>query len=68
MEESYVNGVLNGELKEFYKNGKVFEEANFKNGQATGTIKQYDQSGKLVQKIKASQNFQKYLILAIPVQ
>jgi len=47
-EENYVNGVLNGESKTYYLNGKTTEFSHFKNGKLHGNLKRYADNGILL--------------------
>jgi len=47
-EENYENGLLNGESKTFYKDGKVTELSHFKNGKLDGNVKRYASNGTLI--------------------
>ncbi len=40
-------GISNGIHKEYYPNGKVKSEANYKNGKVEGILKEYYESGRL---------------------
>ncbi|WP_456376758.1 toxin-antitoxin system YwqK family antitoxin [Lutibacter sp.] len=47
-EENYKNGVLNGESKTYYLNGKITEFSHFKNGKLHGSLKRYADNGILL--------------------
>lgn len=48
-EAYYVNDTLNGEQRDYYPNGQVQAEVNFKNGNENGSLKAYDTVGNLFQ-------------------
>ena len=47
-EESYMNGLLNGEAKTYYASGKITEILNYKNGKLHGNIKRFADNGNLL--------------------
>ena len=47
-EKPYNLGQLNGELKEYYPNGKLKEQTNYINNEKHGESKFYNESGKLI--------------------
>jgi antitoxin component YwqK of YwqJK toxin-antitoxin module len=47
-EENYKNGLLNGEAKTFYKDGKITEILHYKNGKLHGNVKRYASNGTLI--------------------
>lgn len=47
-EENYENGLLNGEVKTYYKSGKLTEELHYKNGKLNGSLKRYSSEGVLL--------------------
>ncbi|WP_457616073.1 toxin-antitoxin system YwqK family antitoxin [Lutibacter sp.] len=47
-EENYTNGVLNGESKTYYKDGKVTEILHYKDGKLHGNLKRYASNGVLL--------------------
>ena len=47
-EESYSNGLLNGEAKTYYVSGKITEILNYKNGKLHGNIKRFADNGNLL--------------------
>jgi len=47
-EEMYENGVLHGESKTYFKNGKITEVLNYKNGKLYGNVKRYADNGNLL--------------------
>lgn len=48
-EENYSNGLLNGESKTFYKNGKITEILQYTDGLLDGNIKQFSDEGILLE-------------------
>jgi len=48
IEENYKNGVLEGEYKAYYKNGKMNEFLNYENGLLHGNTKRYADNGVLL--------------------
>lgn len=50
-EEFYQNGLLAGDYKIYYINGKLTEWSVYKNGQLNGTSKRYSEDGVLVEEI-----------------
>ena len=51
MEENYVDGVLNGELKIFYNDGKLTKLAHFKDGKLHGNSKKYSPKSILLEDV-----------------
>jgi antitoxin component YwqK of YwqJK toxin-antitoxin module len=45
--ENYVNGIENGEAKEYFQNGKLHQEGNYKNGKEDGLWKEWYSTGQL---------------------
>ena len=43
-----VNGKLDGELKEWWPNGKLWVHCTFKNGLLNGEYKEWSEDGKLI--------------------
>ncbi len=50
-EENYINGKLNGILKNYYANGNLTEETFYKNGQKNGLSKIYTEKGILIEEV-----------------
>lgn len=50
-EEHYLDGKLNGMLKNYYPNGKVTEETYYKNGKKEGVSKKFSDDGILIEEI-----------------
>ena len=48
-EEHYVDGIMNGVCRRYYRNGTLEEEYTAVNGQPEGPYKRYDRNGKLIQ-------------------
>ncbi len=48
VEENYVNGILDGLYKSYYKNGKVNEILNYKAGKLNGPAKRYADNNNLI--------------------
>ncbi len=48
IEENYIDGILNGDYKVFYKDGKLTEIKHYKNGILDGNSKKYNPKGILV--------------------
>lgn len=46
--EHYSNGILNGEAKTYYRNGKITESLNYKNGNLEGNVKRFSDEGVLL--------------------
>lgn len=47
-EESYVNGLLDGEVKTYYSFGKITEILNYRNGKLHGNTKRFADNGNLL--------------------
>jgi len=47
-EENYLNGLLNGESKTYYKSGEITEILFYANGKLHGNAKRYDINGTLI--------------------
>ncbi|MDX1445530.1 toxin-antitoxin system YwqK family antitoxin [Lishizhenia sp.] len=47
--ESFVNGILDGTKKEFYKDSKIKREVNYKMGELHGAFKTYGEDGTLLE-------------------
>ena len=47
-EENYTEGILNGESKTYYKNGKLTEHLFYKNGKLNGRFRRYADNGNLL--------------------
>lgn len=47
-EEHYNNGILEGEAKTYYRNGKITESLHYKNGKLEGNIKRFSDEGILL--------------------
>ncbi len=56
IEENYKNGVLNGEYKIFYVNGKLTKLAHYKDGLLEGNSKKYSQEGVLIEDLNYIKN------------
>jgi antitoxin component YwqK of YwqJK toxin-antitoxin module len=50
-EELYIDGKLEGELKNYYKNGKTLEITQFSNGMKNGFSKKYSDQGILIEEV-----------------
>ena len=50
-EENYVNGVLDGEAKTYYKNGKPLEIKKYKNNTLYGKYQRFTEQGNLLQNL-----------------
>ncbi len=50
-EENYLNGKLHGVVRNYYKNGKMTEEAIYKNNIRNGYSKVYTESGSLIEEV-----------------
>jgi len=50
-EEFYINGKLDGTLKNYYKNQKTLEETEYKNGLKNGVSKKYSDKGILIEQV-----------------
>ncbi|WP_428740531.1 toxin-antitoxin system YwqK family antitoxin [Tenacibaculum sp.] len=50
-EEEYVDGKLDGVLKNYYRNGNLTEETNYKGGQKNGLSKIFTESGILIEEV-----------------
>lgn len=50
-EEYYVNGALEGDLKNYYKNGVVTEHSQYKNGLKNGFSRKYSDTGVLIEEL-----------------
>ena len=48
VEENYINGLLDGVFKSYYKNGKITEILNYKSGLLHGNSKRYADNGTLL--------------------
>lgn len=53
-EETYHNGLLTGDYKIYYVNGKLTEWSVYKNGELNGVSKRYTEEGVLVEEINYS--------------
>lgn len=51
LEENYKNGLLDGTVKIFYKDGVLTEESYYKRGKLHGESKRYTSDGKMISKI-----------------
>lgn len=49
--ENYVKGVLEGEVKTFYANGKPTEILNYRNGKIHGLVQRYSDEGVLLDEV-----------------
>ncbi|MFK5879590.1 MAG: toxin-antitoxin system YwqK family antitoxin [Flavobacteriaceae bacterium] len=56
IEENYESGVLNGEYKIFYVNGKLTKLAHYKDGLLEGNSKKYSQEGILIEDLNYIKN------------
>ncbi len=48
MEQTYVEGKLQGDRKSYFSNGKVHQQANLKDGQYDGVVTEWDETGRKV--------------------
>lgn len=47
-EENYVNGLLDGQRKVFYKSGQLSDDMTYKNGKLQGKVFQYAENGQVI--------------------
>lgn len=45
------NGVINGEVKIYYENGKIKEFVFVKNGKREGVVRKYSEIGKVIKEV-----------------